>query len=130
MSDVKIPGGLGGVLGGVLSGVGGLTPPVAKPVDAPPLPPPPPDGFRGAQLPTPQGQLTGQAAGLRYAAAELAAKADQIFTPQDAKQAFQAAYAAVREQLLDHPGLLPEQRGERANEFFTQYAKRFVQLSA
>lgn len=130
MSDVKIPG--GGVLGGILGGVGGLaTPGPAKPVAVPPPPAqaPPADGFRDVPPPPQGGQLTGQGAGLTRAVTELAAQAEQIFTPQDAQPAFQAAFAVVREQLLD-PRLPPDQLGQRANEFFTQFAQKFVQTSA
>ncbi|HEY8210161.1 MAG TPA: hypothetical protein VIG99_21895 [Myxococcaceae bacterium] len=127
MSDVKLPGVQAKVTVGTAAEAQVQLPPgQAKKIDAPP----PADAFK-AQLPLggEVAQLTGQAVGFALPAAALAVQAKQIQDPAQAQNAFQGAYLLVKDQLLDHPGLPREDVGQRANEFFTEYAKAFVQTS-
>src|SRR5262245_47972676 len=126
MSDVKIPL---GQLGRITVGAGAAGAQAQVKVDAPPAGPQGPlDAFKG-QLPLAgeAAQLTGQAEvqGPPIPAFALAGDARQIQNPAEALAKFQAAYAAAREELLDHPELPPDVLGQRANEFFTEFAKAF-----
>src|SRR4051812_41324368 len=126
MSDVKLPGVLAKVTVGPTEVQIQLPPGQAKKIDAPP----PADAFKGqVALGGEAAQLTGQAVGLPLPAAALAVGARQIQNPAQALGQFQAAFAVIKDQLLDRPDLPRDELGQRANEFFTEYAKAFVQTS-
>jgi len=107
-----------------------LPPGLAKKVEAPPAGLA--DAFKGIaqQAANAGAALTGQAAGLPLPAAALAVQAKQIGNPADIPGAFHGAFAAIKDQLLDHPALNKEELGQRANEFFTEYAQQFVQTAS
>ena len=127
MADLKIPAGPPGPIT-VGIGAGG----VQVKVDAPPVAPQEPvDAFKGEAPPGGETvQLTGQALaqGPALPAFALAGDAKQIQNPAEALEQFQNAFAALKDQLLE-PGLPPDIQGQRANEFFTEFAKAFVETS-
>src|SRR3954469_17255189 len=126
MSDLKLPGVQVQVTVGPVEVQAQLPPGQAKKVDAPP----PLDAFKGqAALGGEAAQLTGKALGLPLKAAELAVGARQIQDPAQVLGQFQGAYALVKDQLLDRPDLPRGELGQRANEFFTEYAKAFVETA-
>jgi hypothetical protein len=94
-----------------------------------------PDGFREQAPPAhtgqAQGRLTGNAQAPLQGARELAAPdLHELRTPAEVKERFGADYTAVRRELLHHPAADRREAGARANEFFTQYARQFVQTAA
>src|SRR6185295_5944005 len=132
MSDLKIPGAQIQLPIGNAGGEVQL-PAVAKKLEAPPLLPGGlADAFEGIvqQAANAGAALTGQALGLPLSAAELAVQAKQIANPGDVQGAFHGAFAVIKDQLLDHPALNKEELGQRANEFFTEYAQQFVQTAS
>jgi hypothetical protein len=130
VADLKIPGGQVQVQ---LPTGQALPPGIAKKIEAPPAPPAGlADAFKGIaqQAANTGAALTGQTVGPPLPAAALAVQAKQIANPGDAQGAFQAAYAVIKDQLLDHPALNKDDLGQRANEFFTEYAQAFVQTAS
>jgi len=132
MSDLKIPGAQIQLPVGNAGGEVQL-PAVAKKLEAPPLLPGGlADAFKGIaqQAANAGAALTGQALGLPLSAAELAVAAKQLGNPADVQGAFHGAFVVIKDQLLDHPALDKEELGQRANEFFTEYAQQFVQTAS
>jgi hypothetical protein len=137
VGDLKIPGAQvqlpAGPAGPAAPAGAQVQLPLGKKIDAPPpLGGGLADAFKGIAQQGAQAtaQLTGQAVGLPLSAAELAVQAKQITNPGDAQGAFQGAYAVIKDQLLDHPALDKDDLGQRANEFFTEYAQAFVQTAS
>src|SRR5437868_13264891 len=131
MSDLKIPGAQVQLPVGNAGAEVQLPPGIAKKIEAPPLAGLA-DAFKGIaqQGAAAVAQLTGQALGLPLSAAELAVQAKQLTNPAEVQNAFQAAFAVIKDQLLDHPALNKEELGQRANEFFIEYAQQFVQIAS
>jgi hypothetical protein len=53
---------------------------------------------------------------------------DRLQQPREVPARFAADYVLVREQLLDRPGLTASEKANRAWEYFSKYAERFVTL--
>lgn len=99
------------------------------------LPPPAGDGFQGqgplSQAAGTLGHLLGNAQAPAQGPGTLVSpKLPELATPSEVRERFNADYTAASRELLDHPDVDRSQTGARANEFFTQYARKFVETAS